>query len=59
MLLYLICIIRRPDWVRVRVRGDTFSSVHSIKLAANLRREMQNVKRGRVQRSDCRQQTQM
>lgn len=58
MLLYLICIIRRPDWVCMS-GGDTFSSVHSIKLAANLRREMQNVKRGRVQRSDCRQQTQM
>lgn len=57
MLLYLICIIRRPDWVCMRVgAGGTFSSVHSIKLAANLRREMQNVKRGRVQRRACRQQ---
>lgn len=45
MLLYLICIIRRPDWVCMRV-GGTFSSVHSIKLAADLRREMQNVKQG-------------
>lgn len=58
MLLYLICIIRRPDWVCMRV-GGTFSSVHSIKLAANFRREMQNVKRGWVQHSDCRQQTQI
>jgi len=39
--------------------GETFSSAHSMKLAANLRREMQNVKRGRVQHSDCRQQTQI
>lgn len=46
-MLYLICIMRRPDWVCMRVgEGGTFSSVHSIKLAANLRREAQNLKQG-------------
>lgn len=36
--------------------GGDFSNVLSIKLVANLRREMQHVKRGRAQHSDCSQQ---